>query len=183
MSEPVIVEVTIAAPAGTVWRALTEPEHLRRWHGWDSDTLDDEIRAIYLDDVAISAENLTLDTGAGRFELESGGGTTVVRITRAAPVGHSTWDGVYDEVNEGWLTFAQQLRFYLEHHLGQERRTHFLAREIPLSTDKLWFRSRRQVGVLIDDYGLLIVAQGATIVSTYGLDLDRHAQLLDQLTD
>ncbi|MEU9507248.1 SRPBCC domain-containing protein [Micromonospora sp. NPDC048170] len=182
MSEPVIVEVTIAAPADTVWRALTEPEHLRRWHGWDADTLDDEIRAIYLDDVTISAEDLTLDTGAGRFELEPAGDTTVVRITRAAPPGHSTWDGIYDELNEGWLTFTQQLRFYLERHLGQERRAEFMAREIPVPTEELWFRSSHQVGVLIDDDGLLVVSPGATIVSTYGLDAGRHAQLVNQLT-
>ena len=63
-----------------------------------------------------------LDGGPGGvIALEDRGETTVVRVTRAAPAGG--WEGVYDEVNEGWLTFFQQLRFYLERHPGQDRRT------------------------------------------------------------
>ena len=43
----VAVEVTIAAPTGTVWRALRERDDLRRWHGWEDPTLDEEIEVIY----------------------------------------------------------------------------------------------------------------------------------------
>jgi hypothetical protein len=51
MSEPVVVEAAIAAPAERVWRALREPHGLGRRHGWEHDGLDKEIRQIYLDDV------------------------------------------------------------------------------------------------------------------------------------
>ena len=34
MSEPVRIEVTVAAPVEEVWRALRDPAQLRRWHGW-----------------------------------------------------------------------------------------------------------------------------------------------------
>ena len=39
----VAVEVTIAAPIETVWRALRDRDDLRRWHGWEDPTLDEEI--------------------------------------------------------------------------------------------------------------------------------------------
>lgn len=37
MSDPVICEVVVAAPADAVWHALREPAELRRWFGWDDD--------------------------------------------------------------------------------------------------------------------------------------------------
>lgn len=92
LAAPVIVEVTIAVTADVVWRALREPEEIRRWHGCEYDGLDGEIQAIYLDDVTESAADLTLDTGAGRFALEPRGDSMVVRITRPAPAGQTGWD-------------------------------------------------------------------------------------------
>lgn len=34
-SDPIIVEVTVAAPPDAVWRALRDPAEIRRWHGWE----------------------------------------------------------------------------------------------------------------------------------------------------
>ena len=47
---PVTVEVTVEAPAGQVWSSLRDPKQIRRWHGWQYDQLDAEIREIYLDE-------------------------------------------------------------------------------------------------------------------------------------
>lgn len=183
MSNPVIVEVTVAAPADAVWRALRDPAELRRWHGWEFDGLDAEIKAIYLDDVTVSDADRTLDThGGGRFELEPRGDETIVRITRAAPAGQDSWDGIYDEICEGWLAFVQQLRYYLERHPGEERRTILLRREIPLPGGESWYSAERQSGVLLDDYGLVSVVDGKTIASTYGLDDEALAQLEERLS-
>jgi uncharacterized protein YndB with AHSA1/START domain len=49
MSDPVIAEVEVAAPADAVWRALREPAEIRRWFGWDYEGLDEEIRQIFVD--------------------------------------------------------------------------------------------------------------------------------------
>lgn len=171
MSEPVIAEVAIEAPAERVWQALRDPVELRRWHGWEYDGIEDEIRQIYLDGATVSDAERTLDTnGAGRFELEPRDGTTVVRIVRAAPEGASGWEGVYDEINEGWRTFVEQLRFYLERHAGEERQSIFAEREVAPPAGEPWFESEHQRGVLVDPRTLVIVARGKTIVSAYGVD-------------
>ena len=84
----------------------------------------------------------------------------MVRVTRAAPAG--SWDGVYDEVNEGWLTFFQQLRFYLERHPGKERRT----LHVPAEGEE-WFRTENQLGVVREDGSLVIRTRERVIVSEY----------------
>lgn len=184
MDDPVIVEVAVEAPCDVVWRALRDPHELRRWHGWDFDGeggLDGEIREIYFGAARADAARLTLDTGAGTFVLEPRGDSTVVRVTRAAPEGEEDWRGIHDEINEGWLSFVQQLRLYLERHAGEDRRTIHLEREIPVPEGETWFRSEHQTGVLLGDYGLMIAAPGRTIVSTYGLPDDAFDALARHL--
>ena len=100
-----VVEVTVAAPVGVVWQALRDPVQIRRWHGWEYDDLDEEIRQIFIDATSVSDADQTLDTGEGRFELEQRGEETIVRIVRGAPAGEC------NAINEGWLTFVHQLRF------------------------------------------------------------------------
>lgn len=179
MKDPVVAEVTIAAPTTEVWRALREPRLIRRWHGWDHDGLEAEIVAIYLDDVGVAEDALTFDTGAGRFELESHGATTVVRVRRAAPAGAVTWHGVYDEINEGWLSFLQQLRYSLERHPDRDRRTLLLRRRVEIPDGERWFASRHQEGVELDEWTLVVATPDKTIVSSYDPDgaaaLDRIA--------
>jgi hypothetical protein len=163
MSEPVLFEVVIAAPADTVWRAMRDRAEVRRWFGWDYDGLDDEIEMIFFGDTGVDDEARTLDFGpAGLLALEAQGDTTVVRLVRAVPDGHESWDGVYDDINEGWLTFVQQLRFMLERHPGQDRRE---ALHIPL-TGEPFFETENQVGV-ISDGRLVIRTRERVIMSRY----------------
>ncbi len=120
MTEPrVVAEVEIAAPAEDVWRALREPEEIRRWFGWEYDGLEGEIDYIFRDHATAAEEGRLLEFGSGdAIALEPHDSGTVVRITRpAAPPG--TWDAV----DEGWLTFAAQLRLVLERHRDEPRRT------------------------------------------------------------
>jgi hypothetical protein len=84
----------------------------------------------------------------------------IVEVVIAAPAG--SWEGVYDEVNEGWLTFFQQLRFYLERHPGRERRT------VQIETGgEEWFRTEKQLGVVREDGSLVIRTPERVIVSEY----------------
>jgi hypothetical protein len=172
------VETTIAAPFERVWRALRDRDEIRRWHGWDYDGLDEEIDVIYFRDVEAdeAAGTLTMADGS-RFELERAGDATVVRVTMAAAE-----DG-YDEIREGWISFVMQLRFALERHPGEERRTFRLrasAPDDPGVTGAQLYRTEHQTGSIVDEYGPGLViryANGMAIVTTYGLDDDAFGEL------
>jgi len=157
MSDPVIVEVAIAAPVETVWRALRDPAEIKRWFGWDYDGLDEEIRYIFAEHSTADDEAHVLDGGpGGAIALEDRGDQTVVRVTRP-----TSEDG-YDEVDEGWLTFIHQLRFALERNPGRDRRT----LHIPTGGEE-WFRSENQIGTVREDGALVIRTRERVIVSEY----------------
>ena len=159
MSDPVIVELEIAAPVDTVWRALREPAEIRRWFGWEYEGLEEEIRFIFVQASTADDDARVIDGGpGGTIALEDRSDRTVVRVTRPA----GSWEGDYDEVNEGWLTFIQQLRFYLERHPGQDRRTVHIE-----TAGEEWFRSEHQVGEVRDDGALVIRTAKRVIVSEY----------------
>jgi hypothetical protein len=174
--DDVAVETTVAAPAAAVWRALRDPAEIRRWFGWDYDGLEAEIEEIFLSDTASEGDG-TLDTGGGRFELEPRGDATVVRVVMPEP-------GM-DDVEQGWITFVQQLRFALERHPGRDRDTVYLsgdraqalapyrfadlavgeryAATAPAGDElagEVWFRSEHQLGLTVDAWGdgLLVVS-------------------------
>jgi len=193
--KPFRVEVAIAAPHEAVWRALTEPEEIRRWFGWDYDGLDAEIDVIYVKDVEADEASGTIRIGDGsRFEVEDRGAETVVRVTMPAPA--ASWDEHYDDIREGWASFVEQLRFALEAHPGEERRTVQLDGAPAVAVDGApgsayaittpWgerltgtvaFRNAHQVGLTVDAYGPGLVVLhakpdggGMTVVSAYGRD-------------
>ena len=136
MVEPdrVLVEILVAARIDDVWRALRDPVEIERWFGWDYAGLSEEVRMVA--DAVAGAETVDASglertlrvTGmADRYSLQSvDDHHTIVRIIRSAPVTDASWTGIYDDTIEGWLMFAQQLRFMLERHPGLDRRTLFL---------------------------------------------------------
>jgi hypothetical protein len=139
------VETTIGAPFETVWRALRDRDAIRRWHGWEYD----EIDAIYLQavDADEAAGTLAMADGS-RFALKRAGERTVVRVTTPAPAGDAGWERVYDDIREGWTSFVMQLRFALERHPGEERRTLQLdgAAAAPLDPAAIGLADARDVG-------------------------------------
>jgi uncharacterized protein YndB with AHSA1/START domain len=132
-SERVLIEVTLPAPIDAVWRALRDHDELRRWFGWQYDGLDDEIRMIFdgaVEQVSDAERTLSWEPHdwdhGERFTLEPDGQHTRLRVTQAARADGASWDDVYDEVNEGWIMFVQQLRLALVRHPGEDRRTLYL---------------------------------------------------------
>ena len=181
----VAVEVTIAAPIETVWRALRDRDDVRRWHGLEDPTLDEEIEIIYFREAREEdpgGPDRRLVCGGSVFELTGQGPSTVVRVVMAEPPDSDAWHGWYDDIRHGWFTFVQQLRFFLERHPGQPRRSLFLAGDpvdagqpdlaallglaagepgtsyaATLATGEqaagqVWFRAADQLGVTVDDW-------------------------------
>jgi hypothetical protein len=186
---PVTVDVTIAAPAATVWPWIRDRERLGRWHGWLADGLAEEIDYIYFDHAAETEEPYTLELELGdRLTLTEHEGATTVRITRAPRGQNPDWDAYYDDITEGWVSFLAQLRFGIERQPDRDRRTVFLAtdesgprpqdvlgldvlgpgqryeldtEQTPTARGETWFVASRQIGVTLDDLGpgLLVVGE------------------------
>jgi hypothetical protein len=129
MPDRVLVEILVAAPIETVWKALRDPAEMCRWFGWNYPRLAEDVDMMFFQNTLADEATHTISDTSGmpdRFELEAQGAQTIVRVIRSAPVTDGSWQGIYDDVNEGWLTFFQQLRFLLERHPGAERRTVYL---------------------------------------------------------
>jgi hypothetical protein len=197
------IEVTVAAPVDVVWEALRDKDKIRHWHGWDYDGLDGEIDLVFFTETVEDASARTLRLhGGDEFTLEPYGDGTRVTLTRAPRGDNPDWDAYYGEITEGWITFLNQLRFAVERHPGDVRRTlsyvggnknavRIVDVLPPDVTGEVWFRSEHQLGITVDAWGggLLIVSsvdptaarpEGAAmaILSTYGLT-DRQLADLD----
>jgi len=127
MADRVLVEILVAAPVDTVWKALKEPAEVCKWFGWDYPSLVSDIDMMW-GNIKVDEKRRALydDNQPDRFEVEPFGDQTIVRVIRSAPATDSSWHGIYDDVFEGWTTFMQQLKFALERHAGEKRATLFL---------------------------------------------------------
>lgn len=177
----VTIEVTVAAPVAEVWASLREPARIRRWHGWEYDQLDEEIRMIFVDGVTADEDAFTLLTGGGdRIQLEPSSRGTRVILTRAE--GAKAADTGADDITEGWLMFLHQLRFLHEWQPDDIRRTLFFAgrgeadslprllHTVPADVGPTWYRTGHQQGVVLPDLGpgLLITAGKPSVTDERG---------------
>jgi uncharacterized protein YndB with AHSA1/START domain len=186
--KPFRVEITIAAPRDAVWQALTVPEEIREWFGWDYDGLDDEIRYIFVERMTHEAPDRLVGANGSYIELESDGPRTIVRAVMPADLDDTDWDDVYDGVEEGWRQFFEQLRYLLETRPKGKRRTVHLtgAAAVGLAGD-VWHESRYQ-RMVVDETGHLVGlhVEGdtgvAVTISTYGLDDAEFAAVREDWT-
>jgi hypothetical protein len=185
--KPFRVETTVDAPADRVWAALTEPELIGQWFGWDYPGLDDEIREIFVDGAAPDGHRLAFTDGS-YLEVAPDGPRTVVRAVLPGSLSDAGWEDLYDGVEEGWRAFFEQLRFLLEERPAGRRRTIFLTGEATseqafalLGDARPWHASRylraavEPDGHLVGVDAIRTVDSGAAgpvslTVATYGLD-------------
>jgi hypothetical protein len=126
------VEITVPGPVGTVWQAFRDPDQIKRWHGWDYEGVEDEIKEIYTDSTNIIEDGRVLQTGGHVFTFNGKGDVTVVRVTRAeSPIGDVDWSDFYLDIEEGWLTFLQQLSFAISRHWDETRRSFYVSGMTP----------------------------------------------------
>jgi uncharacterized protein YndB with AHSA1/START domain len=125
-ARPFRVEVVVRAPHVEVWRALTEPDQVRRWFGWDYAGLDDEVELMFVVNARHEPPGRILmfeGEDQSAIEVEADGAHTIVRAVYPASLEEAETDDGYDQIEEGWRAFLLQLRDYLERHPGKRRRT------------------------------------------------------------
>lgn len=182
------VEVVIQASCDVVWRALSDPDELRRWFGWDYEGLGDEIRYIFVDHATqIPPDRIALDNGQ-TIELVADGPRTIVRVVQPGPLADAGWDEVYEEIVQGWHAFFQQLRHYLERHPGEERRTLYLEGTSPapaalaladeLAPGQVWYAGAHQRVTATERYGGGLVV----VLATHRLASDEPGRVQVTLT-
>jgi uncharacterized protein YndB with AHSA1/START domain len=110
MDKPFRVEVTVDAPRDAVWHALTEPEQIRHWFGWEYDGLEDEIKLIFSEYATLRPPGRIEMPMDGLIELEERGDRTLIRVTKPGDLEALEWKDVYGDIEEGWITFFNQLR-------------------------------------------------------------------------
>lgn len=142
IAEQVVVDITISASVEEVWKAVRDPAAIANWFGWESKTLREEIDYIFIshasaDEQARSLRFAEWENVSHRLELiPQGEGTRLRLVISGAP--EMDWTGVYEDFREGWVTFFHQLRFALDRHKGQLRRTFYLS-----GTSRAWVGDTR----------------------------------------
>jgi hypothetical protein len=180
MDKPYRIEVTVDAPRDVVWRALTEPEQIRHWFGWEYDGLDEEIEWIFVKEARRHPpDRIEFDCDVTLHDL--GDGRTLIRAVKPGDLDAAEWQDVYGDIEEGWITFFNQLRHRLARHPDSTRR--MIVRKAP-SFPPLegaeWHSSRFQRGVETDDGSLAIVfgkpgGEQMLLITTYDLSDEAFA--------
>ncbi len=151
-----LIELTLPVPIDEAWRHLREPALIRRWFGWDYDGLDHEIDVIFMQEVVVGDH--AIDFGEDRIELFEAGPDTLLRLYHEV-------SGDPDPIAEGWIQFAYQLRFALEH--PGERRTVRTTGGGSADGDE-YYRTEHQVGYVNGNELAVLTDDGTLTVSTYG---------------
>jgi uncharacterized protein YndB with AHSA1/START domain len=202
-AKPFRVEVVIRTPQIEVWRALTDPDQVKRWFGWDYAGLKEEIELMFVANARHEPPGRILmfeGEDQSAIEVEADGAHTIVRAVYPASLEDVETDDGYDQIEEGWRAFLLQLRDYLERHPGKRRRTIRLTSEAkPIAvlaavSAEVEGESRRASPHLsvtaTDSYGrgLVVVDSSEPLdsadtgrvnvtITTYGLDDDHFARL------
>jgi uncharacterized protein YndB with AHSA1/START domain len=181
--KPYEVEVSVAAGRDLTWQALTQPEVLGQWFGWDYDGLDAEIKHIFVDEATLWGPEQMGWADGSTLQVTGDEDRARVRVAREVP--GPGGPKRYDAIEEGWRSFLIQLRFLLDRRPTGRRRTVYLTgettgRQALTLVDGEWERFGPRVAWTVDGDGHLVVVAGRllledqaaarveVIVSTYG---------------
>lgn len=192
--KPFRIETDVPASRDAVWAAVTQPEKIRQWFGWDYGGLDDEIRQIFVDEATLNAAGRMGWADGSYLEVTGDDERSVVRAVREGagdPAG-------YDSIEEGWRAFLTQLRFlFAQRPTGHRRTLHLTGTATGADALKAVGDGRtvqdstRQRALVDADGHLVVVATHAELdsadtglveitVSTYGLPDAAFAALRDR---
>jgi hypothetical protein len=130
-----VVAVDVPVALSTLWHHVREPELIHRWYRSDRPSLDEEIQGTF-----IRQARESIDTEGDRVvhrliwphgdiltahASHHDPGHTHVTFKRASFQGlhTNTYDGVWDTIDELWISGLHQLEFALRVHPGEDRRT------------------------------------------------------------
>jgi uncharacterized protein YndB with AHSA1/START domain len=138
VSREVVKEVFIKAPAGVVWKALTEAEGLTQWFCVDARVAPGVGGSVWVSwGEGASGEAPITGWEPNRhfqwtetrgpvkvaidFHLETRDGGTVVRLVQSGFGDGPEWDDEFHMVEGGWSYFTAHLQWYLERHRDVHR--------------------------------------------------------------
>jgi len=138
------LQVDIDAPIEAAWKAITEGPGIANWFapiaevsapgagatvkaGWSDEmmmtnTVDawEPLKHVrWLDESGWMGPGTAL---ALDYYLSTENGKTRVRLVQSAFGASDGWDDLFDGIKTGWTYFLQNLRIYVEKHLGRVRR-------------------------------------------------------------
>ncbi len=138
-------EIAIDAPASAVWEAISTGDGLARWYVEEARVtpgVGGEHWISWGEGMAVGGQNLAWEPGqrltvgdpehatasdwkaiVTDFAIETDGGRTVVKLVQSGLPAGPDWDGMDEGTDVGWEMFLVALKFYLERHAGQARRT------------------------------------------------------------
>ena len=124
-----VASVVLPVSLRDAWPYFREPDLIVEWHGWEYDGggLDKEVKQIYLDEARVGEDHRRIHVGTHFFDFEEEAGATRVDVHRAPSSEDDNWREYLPDIDEGWLSFLQQLRFRLERHQADSRRTIFVS--------------------------------------------------------
>lgn len=120
-----VTSVVLPLPVRDCWPYFRDPALIREWHGWEYDGLPAEITEIFLEKATVSEDHRTINVGSHLFNFSEDDGTTRLDVHRAPLSEDSEWAPYVADIDEGWTSFVQQLRFKLARHLDDTRSTFF----------------------------------------------------------
>lgn len=123
--------VEVPAPRDEVWRWLREPARIQQWFGWQYEGLAEEIAMIFSGANLVDGAPDLLHFGGHQIRVVDAGASTRLEVSPCAPTPDEAavmdWAAMADDIEEGWRTFLEQLRFAVTAHPEDARTTRYLA--------------------------------------------------------
>ena len=165
------LHVDIDAPIEAAWKAVTEGPGLANWFapiaevsapgegatvtaGWSEEMMmsntvvawEPNKHVRWLDESGWMGPGTSL---ALDYYLSTENGKTRVRLVQSAFGAGDGWDNLFDGIETGWTYFLQNLRIYIEMHLGRTRRMITERIQVDMPRQSFWRHLLSDAGGLV----------------------------------
>lgn len=166
-SKVIETAVEIAAPAPSVWKAISDPRELERWFPLEARVAPGEGGEVFLSwgppwegAARIDAweENRRLrtrgflehgDASVVEYTLEARGGRTTLRLVHSGFAEGGDWeDELFGGTERGWRYELRSLRHYLERHAGEDRAVAWPRVPVRATAAAVWSRLMGRDGLV-----------------------------------